>query len=183
MAAQLDLTEKQIFTALRQFLLSFLSPNFDVIRSQVNKVAEPNGENFVLMTGLSKDRLSTNVESWDGATKSDLSIEQSTQFGIQLDVHGPLSGDAAQLITTLMRSNYGCEQFASYGLAVTPLYADDAKQMPFLNGEMQYEDRWVIMANLQVKPIVTFPQQYFTDTDINLVNVDAEYPPEAAMAL
>lgn len=102
---------------------------------------------------------------------------QATEWRIQLDVHGPASGDNAQTITTLFRSEYAVDFFAQSGFDMTPLYADDAKQMPFLNGEQQYEYRWVIDAFLEVNPVISTPQQFFTSATVQLLSVDAEFPP------
>jgi hypothetical protein len=100
-----------------------------------------------------------------------------TQAAIQFDVHGPASADNAQIIVTLFRSPFAWDFFQASGCDIAPLHADDAKQMPFINGEQQYEDRWVITANLQVNPVVSTPQQYTSQLKIGLVNVDAAYPP------
>lgn len=85
---------------------------------------------------------------------------QPIKMTIQLDVHGPLAGDNAQIISTLLRDTYGVDQFATSGFDVTPLYASDPKQLPFINGEEQVETRWVVDAVLQCNPVVTIPQQY-----------------------
>ena len=102
---------------------------------------------------------------------------QSTQVTIQIDVHGPNGADNAQIITTLMRDEVGVDQFASSGLDVTPLYAGDPRQTPYLNGEQQIEERWSVDAVLQCNPIVTTPQQFFDAVSVLLVDVDVVYPP------
>jgi hypothetical protein len=64
-----------------------------------------------------------------------IDIEQSTEVVIQLDIHGPNSADNTQVISTLFRDQYAVTQFSGSG--VTPLYADEPKQMPFINAEQQ----------------------------------------------
>lgn len=103
-----------------------------------------------------------------------LSIMQPTQWEVQLDVHGPDSADNAQIISTLFRDGYATENFSDL---VSPLYADDPQQIPFINGEDQYENRWVINAVMQVNPVVAVPQQYADTIDITLQNVEATFPP------
>lgn len=103
------------------------------------------------------------------------SITEPTEITVQLDVHGPNSADFAQTISTLWRDPFGVEQFANqdpnYG--VTPLHADDPKQMPFLNDQQQYEWRWVVEALAQANPVVSVPQQYADAVVVKVVSVDA----------
>lgn len=100
---------------------------------------------------------------------------QNTQISIQLDVHGPNSGDNCQIITTLLRDEYAADQMA--GTGVSPLYADEGKQMPLTDGEKQYEERWVIACELQINPSVIVPMQFASALSANLINVDVTYPP------
>ena len=97
---------------------------------------------------------------------------QPIKMTIQLDVHGPLSGDNAQIVSTLLRDTYGVDQFATSGFDVVPLYATDPKQLPFINGEEQVETRYVVDVALQCNPVVTVPQQYG-----NTVSIAVQSPP------
>lgn len=96
---------------------------------------------------------------------------------IQLDVHGPASGDNAVIISGAFRDTYAWEQFQTYGFDVAPLYTSDPRQIPFLNAEQQIEQRWVVDAVLQCNPILTIPQQYASALSVALVEIDASYPP------
>lgn len=106
-------------------------------------------------------------------------VMQPTKMTVQLDVHGPNSGDNAQIISTLFRDEYAVDQFETSGYGVVPLYADDPKQIPFFNGEQQVEERWVVDAVMQCNPFVGIPLQ-FADAlgPVNVISVDALYPPE-----
>lgn len=105
-------------------------------------------------------------------------ITTPTMVAVQLDVHGPVAGDNAQLISTLFRDPYATKQFAAQSPAydVTPLYADDPKQVPFYNDQQQVEDRWVVEALLQVNPVVSVPQQFADSVSADVISVDASYP-------
>lgn len=105
-------------------------------------------------------------------------LTQATQTVVQIDVHGPNSSDNATIITTAFRDEIAADFFEAMNSAISPLYADDPKQLPFQNAEQQWEDRWVIEANIEVNYTVTFPQQFFTAVIANLINVDVVYPPE-----
>lgn len=112
---------------------------------------------------------------------------QEAEVDVQIDVHGPNSHDNAAVITTLFRDDYAVEQFLAYGTAppgyptvgqifgttpwqnnssnytaVAPIHADDPKQIPFLNAEQQYENRWIVTARLQANQIVSVSQQFFS---------------------
>lgn len=241
--AALDITQTQILTDLRAFLISAIPAGVDVIRAQVNRVPEPQGADFILMTPGGQKRLAWNIhESQDcafmgaisGATMTVTSVStgaiqvgapvfglgvaagttvtafgtgtggagtysvspsqtvaseqlaagfaqiiQQTEFRFQIDVHGPSSADNAQKITTLFRDEYGVSFLGALPAKLAPLYANDPVQIPFVNGEQQYEDRWVIDLRLQTNPTVTVPQQYFTSATVGLINVDVTYPPGA----
>jgi hypothetical protein len=107
-------------------------------------------------------------------------FQQSTDLAFQLDVHGPAGADNAQIISTLFRDQAGIDIFAAADDRVVPLYCEDPRQMPFVNAEKQYEDRWTVEAHVQVKPNVAIPQQYADAVSVDLVSVDAAYPPAGA---
>lgn len=103
---------------------------------------------------------------------------QKTQVDIQLDVHGPASADNSQIITTILRDDIACEAFTAAGIDVQPLYADEARQTPFINGANQYEYRWTIEAHFEANPVVSTLQQFASTLAVEgLINVDVTYPP------
>ena len=229
--------QSNILTALRSFLLSVLPPGVDVLRSQANRVAEPVGSDFVMMTPLRQERLETNVDTYTdtiftasiaGTLMTVSSVQsgflsvgaqvfgtglltagtltiialgngtggagtytlngsitlssqlfaaglkalmQPTEWTIQLDVHGPTSADNAVAISTSFRDDYAVLQFQSSGFDVAPLYADDPKQIVFLNDQEMMEDRWVIEACMQANQAVDVPMQFASILALNLVEV------------
>lgn len=104
-------------------------------------------------------------------------ILQPTKVVMQIDIHGSNSADTAQIISTLLRDDYAVRAFAAIDPAVIPLYADDPRQMPFINAENQYEDRWIVEACLQANATIDMPQQFADTAVVGLINVDASYPP------
>lgn len=103
-------------------------------------------------------------------------IEQFTQVTVQLDVHGPASADNSQIISTLFRDEYALRNFIEQsgigqfqigitqvgGCDIAPLYTSDPRQVPFVNGEQQVEERWIVDSVMEVNSIVTVPQQFAT---------------------
>jgi len=102
------------------------------------------------------------------------SISQDTDIVVQLDVHGPSSADNAQRISTLFRDAYGVAQFAPN---LAPLYTSDPKQMPFITGEDQYDNRWTLDLHLEAKDVISnIPQQFADQIEAGVISVEAEYP-------
>jgi hypothetical protein len=110
-----------------------------------------------------------------------LAVQGSYEQVVQLDFHGDgatsAPADNAQLVSTLLRDQWATEQFAALRSDVSPLHADEPKQTPFINGEGQFEDRWIVEVHLQVDETVAVPQQFMDAASVGLINVDAEYPP------
>jgi hypothetical protein len=124
-----------------------------------------------------QERLETNTSSWvDGwfanpqvpGTRTDIQPIKST---VQLDIHGPNSGDNCQIITTLFRCEVATTAFASSGFDVTPLYHSEPRQLPFFDGESQYEDRWTVDLVVQANPIVTTGQQFAGTLHVGIIDV------------
>jgi hypothetical protein len=99
-------------------------------------------------------------------------VLQPVKRTLQVDIHGPNSADYAQLISTLARDEYGVNFFTSESigaLGIQPLYTSDPRQMPFINGEQQTEEKWVVEVTLQVNPVVSIPQDYAGTVSVGLI--------------
>lgn len=240
-----SITQDSIWLVLQTFLAEILPSDVgagNIIQAQVNRVPEPTGPDFVVMTLLRRGRLATNIDttmdtvfvgSIAGAVMTVSSVQagvlavgrtvfgtgvlagtiitalatgtggvgtyavspsqavvsgtlstgavstvQETQISMQVDVHGPNSADNAQVISTLMGSDYASVRFASLSNgAVAPLYADDPRQAPFNNEQQQVEERWIVGIELQANPSVAIPQQFSDLVDVDIIEVDTTYPP------
>lgn len=179
MAATISITETHVYTAVGRFLLSVLPAGVEVIRAQVNRVPEPASPDFVTMTSGRRERLATNVTTYTdpGSNPGSTSALQAMRMTIQLDVHGPAGADNATLITTLWRDEYASIFLAAQNAGMAPLYTSDPQQLPFVNGEQQWEDRWTFDLALQVNAVVTTTQEFADTATVGLVNVDVAYPP------
>lgn len=161
-----SITNDQIMTALRTFLIAILPDGVEVVAGQVNRVSEPKASDFVVMTPSARRRLSTNVVTWSGAQPSMLDHAHAIACDVQLDIHGENGTDNATVITTLFRDDYGVAAIDNAIFA--PLYASDGRQMPFVNGEQQYEDRWIVTVTLQAVPVISTPQQFAGSLSTNI---------------
>lgn len=229
--------------ALRAFLIDVLPAGVEVIEGQDNRVPEPQGADFVVMTTIRRDRIATNqddyqdcvfIASIDGTlmTVSEVrsgviavgnsvfglnvasattitangsgsggigtyqvapsqtvasetmaagteTIEQPTRVTVQLDFHSAdvgNSADMAQTFSTLFRDPFAARFFARTNPNISPLHADEPRQIPFLNAEQQWETRWVVDATLQANQTITLPQQFAAELTPDLENVEVEYP-------
>lgn len=234
----LSLTDSNLLTSVGDFIVAVTG--IEVVQGQDNRVAEPTVSDFAVMWPTLRERLETNVTSYQDITltghfatttltvtaisgtplqigspvfgigvaantyitalgtgvgglgtytvsQSQTLPSQPLQAGlvgetspmrvtVQIDVHGPSSTDNTQRLVTLFRDEYGTDFFAAYPWPVAPLYIDDGSQVPFVNGEGQYEDRWVLQAKLQINPTVSTPQQFAQTLTPAVIPVDVAVP-------
>lgn len=174
MAFSITPTESDVFTALGNFILAVTG--LDTNQAQENRVPEPAAENYDVMNVVRWPRLGTNFVTYDPVTQQK-TIMQPSECVVQVDIHGPISTNFNNLLSTLFRDEFGTEFFADYP-NISPLYVDDPIQTPFNNDQQQIEDRWVIVFHLQVNLFVTTPQQSAVELEVDLYNVDQ--PPAPA---
>jgi len=182
MPASISLTETQIMTALRAVLAGIVAPSVEIIRAEINRVPEPIGPNFILMTPIHRVRLATNIDTFTDTrlTAPPVAARDSlakTEITIQIDVHGPASADNATIISTLLRDEYAAQAFAAAGYDVAPLHAEDPRQVPFINGEQGYEMRWIVDVVLEANIVVRTPQDFADEVFIQTVASDIVYLP------
>lgn len=160
-----------LFVAVRAFLLALFPSGVEVVQGIQNGVPMPLGP-FICMTAKAQARLATNHSSY--SVDLQRQVKMPTEYSIQLDCYGPTSSDMATTIKAFWRDQFGCDMLAAVG---APLYATEPVQMPLVNGEQQYEARWMTIALLQFNPVLTVPQESAIALAVDLVSVDAEFPP------
>lgn len=190
-----SITQSNLQTALRAFLLNTIGSGWQVIESQDNRVAMPLG-NFVAMTSLNMPMLSTSKATWhDPGTNPGIEHNlTSSQWRCQLDFYGQGAQDAALIVSRLVRTEYACDQF-NFGLTLDgswlfdgseilngitvdmqPLYAEDPRNTTMLNAEQQFEERWTFDFIAQFNPIVDTPLDFADTLTPTLVEVEITYP-------
>lgn len=170
--------EDAVYIALRAFLQDMLprvsvGEGFVVVVGQDNRVPEPKNSDYIVMWPLRMPRLSTTVEKLIAAGLQS-TYTQSSQCAIQLDVHGDQAFNNASIISTMFRSSYAVDFFANLGTTIAPLYADDPRQMAFNSGEQQYENRYIVEANLQVNQTITITAQSATALTLGITDVETD---------
>jgi hypothetical protein len=106
------------------------------------------------------------------------SLRQATRVVFQLDVHSDdmsRASDMAQTISTVMRDDTGYLLLKQSNLPITPLFADDPRQIPYQNAENQTEDRYVVECHLQADQIITPPQEFMDRVDADRIPADIFY--------
>lgn len=180
--ATISITEEQLFIALQDFIVSLVDPSLPVVRGVVNRVASP-ATDYVQMSPLFSQALATSVQTYQQpvapATVGTQTNQQSKQWTAQIDCYGESANDTAALLSAMARTPYAAERFAAGGLGIQPLYASDPRQLAFVTGESEYQERWTFEISLQYNPQVVVPQEFADTVTVGLINVDVQYPPGA----
>ncbi len=175
MTVSISITDTDVFSALRTFLLASLPSGTEVIQAQNNGVPMPLG-GFVAMNNAGTKRLATNVDTYvdPGTNPGTKDVLMKAEYHIDLDFYGPNSAAWANTIQALFRDEYATSSFPSN---IQPLYADDPVQVPFIDGEQQYEQRWRMTTVLQYDPVVSVSQDFAGTLTVGIVEIDTKYPP------
>jgi hypothetical protein len=130
---------------------------------------------FISIQALFRHRLRTNLHEWDEISPlpTMANLEEGVELTTQIDCYGPSSEDWASMLSATLRDEYGCTALAP---TLSPLYADDARMIPLVAGENQYEERWSLDARFQYNPVTTLAQQYARVLALTLIDVQEKYP-------
>lgn len=172
MSVIMDLKDQDVFRALVVFFDSFLPAGTEVIQAQDNRVPMPKS-GFVAMNNVGLDRLSFNIDNYQSVPQGK-TILTPTKYSMQLDFYGPDAAQWAMQTVALFRDEYATEIFPSN---IQPLYADDPIQIPLIDAEAQYEQRWKLVASLQYNPILSTSQQSMLAVKIELAPIDQTFNP------
>lgn len=164
-----------VYAALVPFIVAVTGlPATSVIQGLQNRAAMPL-PGFIAVQALTRHRLRTNLHDYSVAGAGNVNIQEGVELAVQIDCYGPSGEDWATMLSSTLRDEYGCNALAPSG--VQPLYADDARMIPLVAGEEQYEERWSLDAHFQYNPTTTALQQYAAVLALGLIDVDVEYPP------
>ena len=175
-----DLTETDVFIVLRTVILEILGgAASEVIRVPTNRTPMPKVLPFITMYPLMKEQIAwphTTTVSEQSVLRNK-QITQAIQYTIQLDVYGPTAGDIAQTLWGVFQSADAYDLFAAQTpKGVYPISAETPRQVPMIDGESEYEVRWMLTVNLQYNPTLsTTVQTASTVTVQNVINVEATY--------
>lgn len=170
-AASLTPTEDQIFDAVWSFIDTLFGSTIsaDIFKGFQNMTATPAGTSYIVVSPGVVMRQNQNVRSYDSVNGLSLN-ERDTEYSYQVDCYGPAGPDYANTIAVAWRTLWACDYFAgnnlnpppSAPLPVMPLYADEPQQLNIVNGELQFEQRFMCKLHLQANQVVALPQDFFT---------------------
>lgn len=177
-AASVAPTLTTAYTAIVAFIAAVtgLTAGVSVVKGLQNRSSMPL-PGFINVQFLFMHRLRTNVDDFDATAgpPTTATVEAEYEYTFQIDCYGPNSNAWATMVSTLLRDEYGVSQLSPSG--VTPLYADDARMIPSVYGEQQYEERWSLDARFQMNPVTTVPQQFADALTLEFVSAEQRYPP------
>lgn len=177
MTYAVSITEADVMSALRAWVLSAVQG--EVVQGFTNRVSTPKGS-FVVMSGLVKRNLSTNMKTFTSpvtpSTVGELRNTKSLEYTVQLDVYGPASGDDSTVLTTAFTNDAAWSFFNNLVPGLAPLFMEDPRQSPIVTGEQQYDQRWTLVAHLNFMPSIVEPQESATEAVTGIIDVDATYP-------
>lgn len=101
---------------------------------------------------------------------------QPLELTIQVDIHGPASSDNATRVSTQWRNQIGVNACQAQGAILAPLYNSSPRQIPFINDQDQYEQRWSLDLCMQVNPVLTVPQQFASNVSVTAQPVQSLAP-------
>jgi hypothetical protein len=179
--AILSITDRDVMVAVRLWAQDLLGSTTEVIQELGNRVPTPKSD-FVLMSRLVLGKVSTPVVNYidqPSSVPSIASIElvtskQPTNYAIQMDCYGDTANDRATMISAEWPTLRTCELLQQYG--IQPLWNEDPRQTPFITGEKQYSHRWVVVLHLQYNPAVSLGQDFMSEAEVSIINVDRTYP-------
>ena len=168
-----------VYAALVPFIQQVTGlPPAQVVLGLGNRTPMP-APGFIAVQAITRHRLRTNLHS--GVTIAEdesgsVTMEEGVELTVQIDCYStPVSAtqpqsaeDWATMLSTTLRDAYGCSIFPPN---IQPLFADDARMIPLVAGEEQYEERWSLEAHFQYNPQTTVPQQYADVLDLELIDV------------
>lgn len=144
-------------------------------------VMPPATPGFIAYQMLHASRLNTNIKTWNPADVNPIAVatESHWKMGIQIDCYGPDSLAWATILATLLRDETGCLGLAGPDPAnpiCQPLYCDDPQMIALDDTEDQYEQRWMLMLQIQYNPIVDVATQFANTLKATPVSVTVEFP-------
>lgn len=169
MTATLANTEDQIFDTVWGLVSSLFDPSLagQILKGNQNQTATPLGTYAVIQPGI-KIRQDQGDRDYDPVALLQ-NVTRHTQYAYQVDCYGPSAPDWADIIAIAWRSLWACDQLNGQGAnapttkaAIQPLYADEPQQLNIVNGEQQYEQRYMVKLYLQANQVVGLPQDFFS---------------------
>lgn len=176
MPAILTNSEDQVFDALWGWVASLFDAGTqaNIFKGFQNQTSTPLGSYVVIQPGikLRQDQARRDyVPTVPDPTIGVVNVTRGTTYSYQVDCYGQDGANMADIITIAWRSMWACDQLEV--AVITPLYADEPQQLNLVNGEAQFEQRFMTKLYLQTNTVVALPQDFFvTAPPIDIIVAD-----------
>lgn len=169
-------SEDEVFDTLWGWVTSLFDPTLaaQIAKADQNATSTLYGTYALIRPGV-REALNQTIRTYDAAAGA-VSNELHTGYWYQVDCYGPQAPDWANTIAAMWRTMWSTD--ALRGAALIPLYADQPQQLNIVNGEGQYEQRYMVKLHAQVNQVATAPQPFFTEapattaTPVDIVPLD-----------
>lgn len=172
MTATLTPTEDQVFGQVWDLIVSYFGASVQqaIFKGFQNLIPTPSGSYVVISPGVNV-RQNQLERGYDPVSGLQI-LTRRTTYSYQVDCYGPNGPDWANTIAIAWASLWSIDNGDTPPL-ITPLYADEPQQLNIVNGELQWEQRFMCKLYGQVNHRVSLPQSFFTDPPaIGLVVAD-----------
>lgn len=149
-----------------------------ILKGNQNFIATPASGDYAIIQPLVSEALNQNIRDYTpnvdpnnpaGTVSNELHTKQSWQ----VDCYGPDAATWAATIAGAWRTMWTLDNWPDgTPFAITPLYADQPQLLTIINGEGQFESRYLVKLYGQVNQTVTLPQAFFTQATIDAIPVD-----------
>lgn len=174
------LSEPDLYAAMYNFALNFGKPDMmpgNIIRGWENRNSLPPDTNeYVVITIMLNARRGTNV-TLPPDENGTITIAELKECTVQFDFcsDNDTAKQRADTVEMVSRDAIGADFLAPYG--ITPLYAEDVRDISFTDGSEQYVKRFMIALRISYWAKLDVTVDYFTNVNQYLENVDVHHPP------
>ena len=158
--------EDEIYDELWDYLTA-LFPSIPVVRGLQNNSPLPHNAIVMTLMAYTQD-LDQSQYSFDSEAQ-EATVQVSKLQMMQLDFYGDGAYDRVMKTSTLWRSRYSTEALKG----VAPLYANNPRNLQYVNEQDQYEQRFLLEIALQYNPYYSYSEQSaatLPDIEINPVD-------------
>ncbi|MEX9651824.1 phage neck terminator protein [Providencia sp. PROV117] len=162
MAATISVTERDIFSELRPYLIELFE--CPVVVGYQNNVALP--KDGIVMHMLFERNIDYTANYWDSDT-SEVTAQSSVEATFQLDFYGQEANSRARVVANLWRSSYTTAKLKK----CQPLYCGEPRKNILVNESNQYENRMMLDIKLQYNPETTYHVDGVDEISITTTNI------------
>lgn len=169
MSAFLTPNEDSLFDAVWGFVAALFAPEMqpNIFKGFQNVTSTPLGS-YIVVSPTGFVRQNQIARDYDPLNLVVNNL-RTTTYCYQVDCYGPEGPDLSNVVAIAWRTMWACDYFQGTletptpgaPLPATPLYADEPQQLNMVNGELQYEQRFMCKLYLQANQYISLPQDFF----------------------